>query len=749
MSDGSNGGRTSEVEPLPPQGGTMYHFYQPAPSSPRENPVLRLATFVLVGLHYCFSIGDPLGFAAEVKRSNKDEFSAAPPHGSVLQPPDAESKHSKSSSTFYVDNQTGDDRNDGRTASTAWKSLKHVNEGPFSPGTKILLRRGQVWHETLTVPSSGTAKALLRIGAFGEGKNPVINRADPYDDWWEHSLVINSSFERFSGKIDDRETDEFHAWGVLIEGESRAFAVSDSATGHVAVKLVRKGVSPWLHYTLDLRANRSYFIELLGRTEGDGIGEVMLKDIGSGEYFSDGEWGKPGPLTELEVRSKKWATRQTVIQTGNRSRKVQFRYFAKRATAYLDGVYIVEGDHRREKRVWAGYIPGVMNTHGAVLNGRRIPRHVRFPHVDPIETKIHYFNAPGNGYVFYYYNNAGKPDLQIGVRPYAILIDGKSYILIDGIDTTGPAGTPDSRKLGEFGLTLFTIRNSKKILVRNCKIRNSHTHGILAENSTDVRFLRLVATGCKSTGIYNNATHGYIKQCRSFGNGRLVTDSGDRGGLGVFRGSHLTIEGNEVFGNGRDDSDADFEISIVGCPGPIAIMNNYVHDAFQGGIQIAEGGDESVIRDNIIVGYAGSGFTGRVSNGKFAAIRIGGGNRGARNVKVRNNWISGGTSPRSSSHAGLYVVHDSSGLEVLANVFLNNRGPDIVIAPRANSDRDIFRDNVYAKSNLTANWNWKDHTLDTYESWRKVSGAENPIQSDVSANKKRLDERLKKWKSSR
>ena len=59
--------------------------------------------------------------------------------------------------TYYVDATTGDDSKDGLSPGTAWKTIAKVNVSAFLPGDQILLKRGEVWRESLVPPSSGTA----------------------------------------------------------------------------------------------------------------------------------------------------------------------------------------------------------------------------------------------------------------------------------------------------------------------------------------------------------------------------------------------------------------------------------------------------------------------------------------------------------------------------------------------------------------------------------------------------------------
>ena len=79
---------------------------------------------------------------------------------------------------YYIDPESGNDNNDGRTESTAWKTLsKIMSHGP-KPGEAFLLKRGSTfkldrywdWNGY-----SGTAEKPIYIDAYGTGDKPKID----------------------------------------------------------------------------------------------------------------------------------------------------------------------------------------------------------------------------------------------------------------------------------------------------------------------------------------------------------------------------------------------------------------------------------------------------------------------------------------------------------------------------------------------------------------------------------------------
>jgi len=86
--------------------------------------------------------------------------------------------------SYYVDATLGDDSNPG-TQSQPWKTISKVNSSSFNPGDKIYFKRGEVWREQLTVPSSGEEGNPITFGAYGSGDKPIISALEevPSEDW--------------------------------------------------------------------------------------------------------------------------------------------------------------------------------------------------------------------------------------------------------------------------------------------------------------------------------------------------------------------------------------------------------------------------------------------------------------------------------------------------------------------------------------------------------------------------------------
>ena len=69
----------------------------------------------------------------------------------------------------YVDCLGGDDGADGRSPTTAWRSLDRAGQADLSAGQRLLLKRACVWEGRLTIPWSG-----VTVAPYGSGAMPLI-----------------------------------------------------------------------------------------------------------------------------------------------------------------------------------------------------------------------------------------------------------------------------------------------------------------------------------------------------------------------------------------------------------------------------------------------------------------------------------------------------------------------------------------------------------------------------------------------
>ena len=105
---------------------------------------------------------------------------------------------------FYVNSIDGLDSNLGTSSQSPIKSLAAVRMLRPSPGDRILLARGRVWREMLTIDSqwAGTLGAPITLSAYGSGPAPIISGTDlvsgfkPADKGTAYQAEVSSPIER-------------------------------------------------------------------------------------------------------------------------------------------------------------------------------------------------------------------------------------------------------------------------------------------------------------------------------------------------------------------------------------------------------------------------------------------------------------------------------------------------------------------------------------------------------------------------
>lgn len=101
--------------------------------------------------------------------------------------------------TYYVDSAAGSNANAGTSPEAAWKDFTNVNGRTLGPGEQLLIRRGSVLNQELTVSARGTADRWAEIGAYGTGPRPVIRRNWDIGD--RCALVQNPDFLRIRSLV--------------------------------------------------------------------------------------------------------------------------------------------------------------------------------------------------------------------------------------------------------------------------------------------------------------------------------------------------------------------------------------------------------------------------------------------------------------------------------------------------------------------------------------------------------------------
>ncbi len=90
----------------------------------------------------------------------------------------------KIGTTYYVSASEGCDSNSGKSKKSPWKSFKKINAKVLKPGDKILLKRGDVWHERLEIYGGGSVENPVTVSAYGDkdAYRPTIQLNNGIDD---------------------------------------------------------------------------------------------------------------------------------------------------------------------------------------------------------------------------------------------------------------------------------------------------------------------------------------------------------------------------------------------------------------------------------------------------------------------------------------------------------------------------------------------------------------------------------------
>ena len=77
---------------------------------------------------------------------------------------------------YYIDSVKGSDKNSGKSAAKAWKTLAKASKIRYKKGDKILIKRGTKISGKFVGAGYGTKSLPITISAYGKGKNPVLTQ---------------------------------------------------------------------------------------------------------------------------------------------------------------------------------------------------------------------------------------------------------------------------------------------------------------------------------------------------------------------------------------------------------------------------------------------------------------------------------------------------------------------------------------------------------------------------------------------
>lgn len=97
---------------------------------------------------------------------------------------------------YYLDADTGSDKNKGTSAKKAWQTLQKVNATVLKPGDTLFIKSGTVYAGQLATTGSGSAEAPIVIQSYGGVEKPRIDASGTF----QAALVLkNQEYIQVSG----------------------------------------------------------------------------------------------------------------------------------------------------------------------------------------------------------------------------------------------------------------------------------------------------------------------------------------------------------------------------------------------------------------------------------------------------------------------------------------------------------------------------------------------------------------------
>jgi hypothetical protein len=100
---------------------------------------------------------------------------------------------------YYIDSVQGNNANTGLSPTEAWKDFAKINGTTLGAGDALLLKRGSVFDQELSVYAQGMADNWAVIGAYGDGPRPIIRRNWDIGD--RCALITDPDYLRVSSLV--------------------------------------------------------------------------------------------------------------------------------------------------------------------------------------------------------------------------------------------------------------------------------------------------------------------------------------------------------------------------------------------------------------------------------------------------------------------------------------------------------------------------------------------------------------------
>ena len=160
-----------------------------------------------------------------------------------------------------------------------------MNQSSFKPGDQILLQKGGVWHEQLTMPSSGSSSAPITLSSFGStGSLPIIDGADSVSGW---SAQTSSTYKApYTGRASKAFVDSLYQQTVPLAPQSSVAGVNNTpgsvySDGSFVYVHLPDGSNPASH-TIEVSGSRPFGIYLQAKNYVTINGLEIVRVVNSG-----------------------------------------------------------------------------------------------------------------------------------------------------------------------------------------------------------------------------------------------------------------------------------------------------------------------------------------------------------------------------------------------------------------------------------------------------------------------------------
>ena len=532
--------------------------------------------------------------------------------------------------TYYVDSDTGNDTNSG-SYQRPWKTISKVNEFPFGPGDKVLLKRGQVfrerlhiknWNSTYSQDTVGAGAGALVISAYGDGRRPEITALDKISSM-QTSIVIGGNTVRWHWYDEDLnsgfEEQKQGGWkAIASQGNEvvRASGVSHGGTKSMRLSKAKPGEC-CLYTNVKLKPGMRYALSFWYQGMVGSVLNLRYCDPRSGKYLSADPSADGGALEtwrdsetvfqRVTVQSERW-TRHSIIVSYHPDMEEGVLSFelgdAQRATQviYVDDVnfYPRWTPHPTTKDLYGIHLPWDNAYHFFfLLDGEEISVRSQSTKADGLydENRLdegEYCVSVRTPSIFWLKTSRGNPDysgqlVEGSVRSNAATIENSRNVVLDNLIITGTSvGGTGALSLKDRAAHI-TAQNSVVQLGREIILRSDPGCEKVLIQGNEVRWGGWWGIDVKQNYlIRNNRVHhiGFFP--------RYLIDGH---GIGGMQASDSIIEKNECYANGRYTRGP--ALSLFNSRDCI-VRYNYLHDNYRGGMFFAGGSTGMRIHGNIL-----------------------------------------------------------------------------------------------------------------------------------------------------